>query len=86
MSSNYKQNKHNNNGYPWSNHSLRELSAMEQQTQPSKRRQLQEQQEVNSQSPQADGPPPGTHHKPYPHGEGHMIIKDNFTQPVGSYN
>ena len=59
---------------------------MEQQTQPSKRRQLQEQQEVNSQSPQVDGPPPGTFHKNYPSGDGHMIIKDNFTKPVGSYN
>ena len=58
---------------------------MEQQTQPSKRRQLQDQPEVNSPSPQVDGPPPGTHYKNYPQGDGYMIIKDNFTKPVGSY-
>ena len=61
---------------------------MEQQTQPSKRRQLQQQQEVSDQSLQVEeveGPPAGTWHKKYPDGNGHMVIQDNFTKPVGSY-
>ena len=62
---------------------------MEQQP-PSNRRQRQtEAQPQQSPAPQHQSDndlPPGTRKVPYPHGEGYMIVKDNFKKPVASYN